>query len=129
MRKKQKAVVAKSAVAVVADAIAAAVPAVVVDAAQVEVTPAVLTKRNRVPTSAVLDYTGKKVSDRADHNKVAWDVVAAALPATATELVAALEAAKLPEATQKKLVSFAAYLSYMVRRGALAVKVEGEAAK
>ena len=122
MSKKQKAVAVKSVVAVVADAIAAAVPAVVVDAP-------VLTKRNRVPTSAVLDYTGKKVSDRADHNKLAWDVVAAALPATATELVAALEAAKLPEATQKKLVSFAAYLSYMVRRGALAVKVEGEAAK
>lgn len=121
MAKKQK----QAAAVQVAAAIAAAAPDVVVDAAQVEVAPAVLTKRNRIPTSAVLDYTGKKVSDRADHNKTAWDVVAAALPATATELVAALEAAKLPEATQKKLVSFSAYLSYMIRRGALAeVKAE-----
>ena len=128
MRKKQKAVVAKSAVAVVADAIAAAVPAVVVDAAQVEVAPAVLTKRNRVSTSAVLDYTGKKVSDRADHNKVAWDVVAAALPATATVIVAALEAAVKAGTVPAKVMP-TTYLSYMVRRGALAVKVEGEAAK
>ena len=110
MAKKQKAVAVKSAAAI-ADVVYA-------DA----VVPAVLTKRNRVPTNTVLDYTGKKMSDRADHNKAAWDVVTATLPATATELVAALEAAKLPEATQKKLVSFAAYLSYMVRRGALAVK-------
>lgn len=85
---------------------------------------AVLTKRNRVPTTAVLEYTGKKISDRADHNKRAWEVLAKVLPATAAQLVAELDAAGLDAADQKKLVSFSAYVSYMIRRGALAPKAE-----
>ena len=103
----------------------AAQPTVVEAAPVVEAAaPAVLTKRNRVPTSAVLVYTGKKMSDRAEHTKLAWDVVAKILPATAAQLVAELDAAALDPATQKKLVSFSAYISYMIRRGALAPKAD-----
>ncbi|MCJ7432760.1 MAG: hypothetical protein MUO77_04665 [Anaerolineales bacterium] len=109
--------------AAIAEAVeaAAVVEAVTVPAVVEAVTvPAVLTRRNRVATTAVLVRTEKKVGDRAEHTKLAWDVVAAALPATATELIAALEAAGFDATTRLKLVSFSAYLSYMIRRGALA---------
>ena len=115
---------AKKAKAVVAVEVAAPVAVV----APVEVVAPVLTKRNRVPTAAVLVSTGKAPRDRAEHTKLAWDVVAKALPATAAELIAALEAAEFDATTKAKLVSFAAYISYMIRRKALAVGGEGEAA-
>jgi hypothetical protein len=98
-------------------------PAAVVEAA-VELAPVVLTKRNRVPTSTVLVRTDKKLSDRSDHTKLAWAVVEATLPATASALIEALEAAKFDEKTKAKLVSFSAYISYMIRRKALAPKAE-----
>jgi len=116
MAKKAKAVVKTEVVAV---EVVAPVEAVVAP---------VLTKRNRVPTAAVLVGTGKAPRDRADHTKLAWDVVAKALPATAAELIAALEAAEFDATTKAKLVSFAAYISYMIRRKALAVEGAGEAA-
>ena len=77
-----------------------------------------LTKRNRVPATAMLVQTDKVPKDRAEQNKAAWDVVVAALPATATVLIKALEGAKVP-----KIVP-SIYLSYMIRRGALAEKGE-----
>ena len=106
---------------------AVAVPEVVAPVAEVaapEVAAPVakLTKRNSTPTNAVLVQTDKAPRDRTDHTKAAWEVVSKALPATATELVAALEAAKFDDHTKAKLVSFAAYLSYMIRRGMLAPK-------
>lgn len=107
---------------------AVAVPEVVAPVEQVEAAPAApapaakLTKRNATPVNTVLVQTNKVPRDRTDHTKAAWDVVSKALPATATELVAALEAAKFDDHTKAKLVSFAAYLSYMVRRGMLAPK-------
>jgi len=113
----------KKAVKVVVEAPAVEAPAV--EAPAVEA-PAVLTKRNRVPTTATLVRTDKKLSDRSDHTKAAWAVVEAALPATATELVAALEAAGFDDKTKAKLVSFSAYLSYMIRRKAIAPEVKPE---
>lgn len=83
----------------------------------------VLTKRNRVATSAVLEYTGKKISDRAEHNRLAWDVLAKVLPATAAVLVAELDRAiKAKEVPEK--IGPSVYVSYMMRRGALAAKAE-----
>jgi len=100
-----------------ANAIAAATPAVA--AAK---PAAKLTKRNATPTTAVLIRTDKTPKDRAPHTKAAWAVLEAALPATAAELIAALEEAKFDEVTKTKLVSFPAYISYMIRRKALAPK-------
>ena len=82
---------------------------------------AVLTKRNRVPTAAVLEYTGKKISDRAKHNKLAWEVLAKVLPATASVLVAELERAITAKEVPAK-IGPSVYVSYMMRRGALAPK-------
>lgn len=75
-----------------------------------------LTKRNSTPTGAQLFATDKPQRSRAPHVIAAWDAVKAALPNTATEL------AKLEPLSDPKCVSPQAFLSYMLRRGYLAVK-------
>jgi len=79
---------------------------------------AVLTKRNRVPVGTLLVRTDKIPKDRADHNKLAWDVVVATLPATAAVIVEALTAAVKAGGVPAKITP-TVYLSYMLRRGAL----------
>lgn len=103
------------------DAVQAEV-AVAVGVEAAEAPAANLTKRNRVPVSAVLVRTEKAPKDRADHTKLAWEVVEKALPATAAEVLKALEAAAFDETTKRKLVSYPAYLSYVIRRGLVAPK-------
>ena len=115
---------AKKLAKVVKPTVAEAPKAEAVVTPDVEMAAAPLTKRNRTPSNVQLVRTDKAPKDRADHNKAAWDVISKALPATATELIAALEAAKLPDAAKVKLVSFPAYISYMIRRKALAPKAD-----
>ena len=114
---------AKKVKAVKTAVVAVKAPVVEVVAPVVEVAQ-VLTKRNRVPTTVTLVSTGKTPRDRANHTKLAWEVVAKALPATAKALVEALEAAEFDATTKAKLVSFEAYISYMIRRKALAPEAE-----
>lgn len=75
-----------------------------------------LTKRNATPTDKPLVATDKVQRSRAPHNLAAWDAIKAALPATAAEL------AKLEPLQDAKCISPQAFLSYMQRRGYLAVK-------
>jgi hypothetical protein len=75
-----------------------------------------LTKRNNTATDKPLVATEKPQRSRAPHNVAAWDAIKAALPATAAEL------AKLEPLQDAKCVSPQAFLSYMLRRGYLAVK-------
>jgi len=77
-----------------------------------------LTKRNSTPLDKALVATDKPQRSRAPHNVAAWDAIKAALPATAAEL------AKLEPLADPKCVSPQAFLSYMLRRGYLAVKGE-----
>jgi hypothetical protein len=77
-----------------------------------------LTKRNATPLDKALVATDKPQRSRAPHVVAAWDAVKAALPATAAEL------AKLEPLQDAKCVSPQAFLSYMLRRGYLAVKGE-----
>lgn len=88
-------------------------PAVVTEVASVATK---LTKRNTTPTDKPLVATDKPQRSRAPHNVAAWDAIKAALPATAAEL------AKLEPLADPKCVSPQAFLSYMLRRGYLAVK-------
>lgn len=79
-----------------------------------------LTKRNATPTTAVLVVTDKAPRLRSKHTQVAWEMVAKAAPAPAATLAA------LPVFADKQfasaLVSGPAFVSYMQRRGYLAVK-------
>lgn len=75
-----------------------------------------LTKRNTTPVDKMLIATAKPSRSRAPHVVEAWEAVKAALPATATEL------AKLEPLADPKCVSPQAFLSYMLRRGYLALK-------
>lgn len=74
-----------------------------------------LTKRSSVSVSAKLDATGKVPKNRTDHTKAAWEAVAKMLPATVAELC------KLEPLSHADCKSPQAYLSYMIRRGALKV--------
>jgi hypothetical protein len=75
-----------------------------------------LTKRNSTPLNAVLVATNKVNRNRAPHVQAAWQAVVAALPATATQL------ATLPALAHPQCVSPQAFLSYMLRRGHLAIQ-------
>lgn len=75
-----------------------------------------LTKRNNTATDKPLMATDKPQRSRAPHVIAAWEAVKSALPATAAEL------AKLEPLADPKCVSPQAFLSYMLRRGYLAVK-------
>lgn len=78
-----------------------------------------LTKRNLTPSNAVLIATGKPVKVRSAHTTAAWAAVSASCPAPAAELAA------LPVFSgehQAALVSGPAFVSYMQRRGYLAIK-------
>jgi hypothetical protein len=74
-----------------------------------------LTKRSTVKVSDKLDATGKVPKNRTEHTKAAWEAVAAILPNTIAELV------KLEPLAHPDCKSPQAYLSYMIRRGALKV--------
>jgi len=119
MSKKAKAVKMLPQAAATALAAGPEVEVVAAPAVEVVAAPAVLTKRNRVPTTVTLVKTDKAPKDRADHNKAAWDVVVGALPATAAVIVAALAEAVKAGTVPAKIMP-TVYLSYMLRRGALA---------
>lgn len=75
-----------------------------------------LTKRSSLLVGQVLVATTKPVRVRAPHVQAAWAAVVAALPATSTQL------AQLPALAHPQCVSPQGFISYMHRRGYLAVK-------
>lgn len=90
-----------------------------VQAAPAPVASAKLTKRNATPSDAVLACTDKAPRLRAAHVQAAWQAVQKAAPASASKLAA------LPVFSGEfagALVSGPAFVSYMQRRGYLAVK-------
>ena len=101
------------------NAVQAQVSATPVQAPEI-VAAAKLTRRNTTPSNAVLVVTTKGAKiPRAAHNKAAWDAVTSAAPASAAVL-AALPVFAGEHAA--KLVSGPAFVSYMQRRGYLAIQ-------
>lgn len=87
-----------------------------VKAAEAEKAVKKLTKRSTTQLTQVLVKTDKVNKNRAEHVKAAWEAVVKALPATAETLC------KLEPLQVKQCVSPQGFVSYMLRRGYLAVK-------
>ena len=81
-----------------------------------------LTRRARMASDVVLDVTDKPAKDRTPHTKWTWEVFTATLPATAAELVKALETAEVDEAIRTKCGNLNSHVSYYIRRKLLAPK-------